>query len=193
MNKANNILIHFEKIYEILEFITEEEQTTILNALNHSTEDDWPTKVDNEFTKNDPALSGKVYAITETLADIARQIDDRIESCFENNGWINQIASVQRYQPGIGMGAHKDNELDDSVLFGVVIYLNDNYEGGEIYYQDLDLKIKPKARSMVIHPAGIKHEVLNVKGNNTRYTFSVFVRGHAKTKLRDMSEVLIWN
>jgi NAD-dependent DNA ligase len=86
MNKANNILIHFEKIYEILEFITEEEQTTILNALNHSTEDDWPAKVDNEFTKNDPALSGKVYAITETLADITRQIDDRIESCFENNG-----------------------------------------------------------------------------------------------------------
>jgi predicted 2-oxoglutarate/Fe(II)-dependent dioxygenase YbiX len=91
------------------------------------------------------------------------------------------------------MGAHRDNELDDSVLFGIVIYLNDNYEGGEIYYQDLDLKIKPKARSMVIHPAGIKHEVLNVKGNNTRYTFSVFVRGNAKTKLRDMSEVLIWN
>jgi predicted 2-oxoglutarate/Fe(II)-dependent dioxygenase YbiX len=91
------------------------------------------------------------------------------------------------------MGAHKDNELDDSVLFGVVIYLNDNYDGGEIYYQDLNLTIKPKARSMIIHPAGIKHEVLNVRGDETRYTFAVFVRGDTTTKLINFSEVLIWN
>jgi hypothetical protein len=91
------------------------------------------------------------------------------------------------------MGAHRDNELDDTVLFGVVIYLNDNYEGGEIYYQDLNLTIKPKARSMIIHPAGIKHEVLNVKGNHTRYTFSIFVRGDSKTKIQNLNEVFTWN
>jgi tRNA(Ser,Leu) C12 N-acetylase TAN1 len=86
MNKSNRFLIHLEKIYEILDFITKEEQTTILNILSNTTEDDWPAEVDNEFTKNDPSLSGKVYPITEVLETITREIDLRIQSCFENNG-----------------------------------------------------------------------------------------------------------
>jgi hypothetical protein len=80
------------------------------------------------------------------------------------------------------MNLHKDNGHDPSVLYGVVIYLNNDFEGGEIYYPDLDLKIKPKSRSMIIHFANLDHEVLEVTGTNTRYILSMFVRGDEKTR-----------
>lgn len=182
INRYHKVFINSYKVFEILDFITEEEQNFIWDVIQNATEDDWPLEVDNQFLKNDPSLSGRTFYIKDEHRKITTAIDQRIEDLFENNGWINQIATIQRFFPDTGMGLHVDNEVDDSVLFGVVIYLNDDYEGGEIHYPDLDLTIKPKAKSVVIHPANIKHEVLPVKGNQKRYTFSLFVRGDKTTK-----------
>ena len=177
-----NINTYHNKVYEILNFITEEEQKIILDIINNSTEEDWPLSVDNEFKKNDEVQSGKNFFIKEKDNPFIDTLDQRVQSLFKNSGRINQITSIQRYRPNTFMGLHKDDILDSSVLFGVVIYLNDDFEGGEITYPELDLKIKPKARSMVVHPAGLEHGVLEVKGEQTRYTFSVFVRGDSTTK-----------
>jgi predicted 2-oxoglutarate/Fe(II)-dependent dioxygenase YbiX len=81
------------------------------------------------------------------------------------------------------MGIHTDNHLEDAVKFGVVLYLNDDYEGGEINYPKLNLSIKPKARSLIIHPAGEPHGAMPVTLGNTRYILSVFVRGNNDTKI----------
>ena len=190
INRYHKVFISSYKVFEILDFITEEEQNFIWNVIQNSTEEDWPLEVDNQFLKNDPSLSGRTFHIRDKHRKITTAIDERIENLFENNGWINQIATIQRFFPNTGMNAHVDNEVDDTVLFGVVIYLNDNYEGGEIHYPDLDLTIKPKARSVVIHPAGLKHEVFPVKGNQKRYTFSLFVRGDATTRFIYSHEML---
>lgn len=187
---TTKINTYHNKVYEILDFIREEEQNFIWSVIQNSTEEDWPLEVDNQFLKNDPSLSGRTFHIRDEHRKVTTTIDERINNLFENNGWINQIATIQRFFPNTGMNPHVDNEVDDTVLFGVVIYLNDNYEGGEIHYPDLDLTIKPKARSVVIHPAGLKHEVFSVKGNQKRYTFSLFVRGDITTRFIYSHEML---
>jgi hypothetical protein len=176
VNKYNNL------VYEILNFITEEEQSFLLDIIKNTSEKDWPLEVDNEFQKNDEGLSGKNLPLFNYDMEKIFVIDKKIEDLFENNGRINQLAAIQRYKPGVGMGSHTDNGLDETVLYGLVVYINDDYEGGEIYYLDLDLKIKPKARSIIIHPAGLEHEVLEVKGTKTRYILSSFIRGDSTTK-----------
>jgi hypothetical protein len=77
------------------------------------------------------------------------------------------------------MQLHEDDTFDKLVKFGLVIYLNDNYTGGEIVYPTLKLKIKPKERSLIIHPANLPHSVEMVGGQSTRYILSTFVSGES--------------
>lgn len=179
-----NLNIYKDQVYEVLDFIKEEEKNIFLEIIKNSTEKDWPSAVKNEFNENDTSISGTVLSLDEKEKELRWNIYKRLENLFESPGRINQIAAIQRYKTNTGMGLHTDNELDSSVLFGVVIYLNEDYKGGEINYPNLDLKIKPKERSIIIHPAGIEHEVLNVEGDKTRYIISSFVRGDNNTRFK---------
>jgi predicted 2-oxoglutarate/Fe(II)-dependent dioxygenase YbiX len=62
--------------------------------------------------------------------------------------------SISKYSTGKSMGPHVDdygNGEDPNI--SVVLYLNDDYEGGEIYFKEQGVKIKPKAGSIVIFPS----------------------------------------
>lgn len=64
--------------------------------------------------------------------------------------------SIRKYNTGADMGKHVDSEdpTDKShpVVSGV-LYLNDEYEGGEIYFPEQDIRVKPSAGSMIMFPA----------------------------------------
>jgi hypothetical protein len=182
MNKLN---VYHNKVYEILDFISIDEQKFFLDIIHTADETDWPKEIENEFEKKDTTNGGKVLFLNSRGIELRHEIDERIKTLFIEPQRINNIAAIQRYKTNIGMDLHKDNGHDPSVLYGAVIYLNEDFDGGEVYYPSLDLKIKPKARSIIVHPAGLDHEVLPVKGLNTRYMLSVFIRGDKKTRLRD--------
>lgn len=182
-NSYKTVNIYYNQVYEILDFITEEEQIFFLSIAKNSTEKDWPTQMDNEFKKNDEGISGTIFPLGKLYKEERHEIDKKIQSLFQNFTRMNTIAAIQRYKPTKGMGLHKDDMLDSTVQYGLVIYLNDDYEGGEINYPDLNLTIKPKARSIIFHPAEIEHEVLEVKGEETRYIFSSFIRGEEKVEV----------
>jgi predicted 2-oxoglutarate/Fe(II)-dependent dioxygenase YbiX len=50
-----------------------------------------------------------------------------------------------------------------------VIYLNDDYEGGEIYFPDQGMSIKPKHGQLIAFPGAWWHGVTAVS-NGLRYT-----------------------
>ena len=58
-------------------------------------------------------------------------------------------------------------------MFAAVGYLNDDYEGGEIYFPEIAERIKPKAGMLVAFHCGPKHRhgVRPTRGNVLRYTF----------------------
>jgi 2OG-Fe(II) oxygenase superfamily len=62
--------------------------------------------------------------------------------------------SISKYQLGASMGSHVDSYGDDtSPTISVVLYLNDDYEGGEIYFKEQDIEVKPSAGSLIIFPS----------------------------------------
>lgn len=65
---------------------------------------------------------------------------------------------------------HKDN-----AEFGAVIYLNDDYEGGEINFPTLNLSIKPTKGSILYWPGYLPHSVSPVK-SGVRYTMPIFLK-----------------
>ena len=63
--------------------------------------------------------------------------------------------------------------------FGTLIYLNDEYSGGEIGFDDFDISFKPKTGSLVIFPNHLLHHVKQImplpeRQNARRYTLPVF-------------------
>jgi predicted 2-oxoglutarate/Fe(II)-dependent dioxygenase YbiX len=63
------------------------------------------------------------------------------------------------------MGSHVDfNEDNYYLAYTIVVYLNDDYEGGELYFNDLDIKIKPQAGSIIMYPSSspYSHQSLKV-------------------------------
>jgi hypothetical protein len=63
---------------------------------------------------------------------------------------------INKYYEGQYMGPHVDwNEFNSDITYTIVVYLNDDYEGGELFFVDpsIDIKIKPKAGSIVMFPS----------------------------------------
>lgn len=72
---------------------------------------------------------------------------------------------INKYYENNFMGPHTDwNEVNSDLVFTIVVYLNDNYEDGELYFNNFDLKIKPKAGSIIIFPSNMPylHQSLTV-------------------------------
>ena len=74
-------------------------------------------------------------------------------------------------------GGSLDKHSDDSDQYGKqvitsMIYLNEEYDGGEIFFEDLGLSIKPKAGSAIIFPGQYFHEVKRITGGE-RYAIGI--------------------
>lgn len=62
--------------------------------------------------------------------------------------------SVSKYSTGKSMGPHVDDYgNDEDPNISVVLYLNDDYVGGELFFNKQNVKIKPEAGSIVIFPS----------------------------------------
>jgi hypothetical protein len=164
-----------DDIYEIEDFITQLEVDSILKFLESG---EWGNLKDNLTWDN------RIMKI-EPYPKEFRDIGERISKLFSSYAKINSIVNIQRFEVGGKMGLHKDKMPYNNVKYGTVCYLNDNYEGGEIYYPDLDISVKPKARSILIHGGDINHEVKEVLSGSDRYFLSTFV--HAD----DSNEVVL--
>lgn len=59
--------------------------------------------------------------------------------------------SISKYYSGSGMGPHTDS--GPIAHLSAVMYLNDNYSGGELAFPNQNITIKPSAGSVIIFPS----------------------------------------
>lgn len=78
-----------------------------------------------------------------------------------------KAAPLVKFEKNYTMNEHADTTGDFAALY----YLNDDYDGGEIHFMDYNLKIKPKANSLITFPSNSDywHEVLENTGKE-RYS-----------------------
>jgi len=80
-----------------------------------------------------------------------------------------------RWREGESMVLHGDNENGiDLMKYSAIIYLNEDYEGGEIKFEDGDL-YKLSENSVIFFESGIqnRHQVLEIK-KGKRYTIPLW-------------------
>lgn len=124
--------------------------------------------------KNNQILQNIENRILEEYSlNIEKIPQELVHKVFKGLGPIN------RTSVGQGLAVHDDlgpPELNLPVAYGIVLYLNDDFSGGELFYEKLGLKIKPKRGMLVMHSALPKyaHGVTEVL-TGTRYGITLFV------------------
>ncbi len=100
--------------------------------------------------------------INEDLRKINNKFYEKIingVSTYCNIFHIEQeIVDVEEYQllkysGGQYYDAHYDGGTGSARSISPILYLNDNYEGGEIEFVNFGIKIKPKAGSLLVFPS----------------------------------------
>lgn len=105
---------------------------------------------------------------------------------FENKIYPDYTDLV--YWPlGLSMDVHADAVLLDGTpalypyrYCAGVCYLNDEYEGGETFFPNFNIEIKPKKGKVVLFPSNLEHQhgVREVKGD--RYTMPIWFSKNPK-------------
>jgi hypothetical protein len=109
--------------------------------------------------------------INASLADNAPDDFFGIKSVYENtvkplkeclydyesrfNIKMDFMESVNYVKYGVGnfFKPHADHGFSYTATVSSVMYLNDNYEGGELYFPTFNFKIKPKAGDVIMFPS----------------------------------------
>jgi hypothetical protein len=152
--------------------------------------------VDKISVEHDRQREIEDLAVREVIHNLNNKILDNITNTyFPDRGlevleheWTRGLELV-RWKEFCVLAPHSDGldtpPLEPKFNIGSLIYLNDDYDGGEIKFNDYDLVFKPEIGDLVIFPNHYIHEVLLVKpkNNNTRrHTMPVFYSFNVKEK-----------
>ena len=123
------------------------------------------------------------YPSSQKAKEVFQNVNNRISLTLnDKNNTVVQTKVIQRLVPSlskISLPEHSDSkgdfETDSHITKGIVVYINDDYLGGEIEYTKKNIIFKPKAGMMIVHPGTeeYSHRVLQVK-ESPRYFISVF-------------------
>lgn len=165
-------------------FISEEDAEKIIAFFN---DPDQPWSMSAFFESygmsimpQDPILE-KYGLPIDYLGKLADRMHKAVEDAHQRP--VKSVSShAQKWEVGAFAPFHSDNtDMDgnpsawEKSKLVCLLYINDNYEGGELNFRDHPIKLKPKARQLVTFPGGINnvHEVTVVEGT-TRHTIGAF-------------------
>lgn len=88
----------------------------------------------------------------DTVTHLRRCLLD-YQSKYNINMQFMEAINYVRYQPGQHFQVHTDHGYSYTCTVSSVMYLNDDYEGGELWFPFLDLTFKPESGDIVLFPS----------------------------------------
>lgn len=164
MNEEDWKLSYTESLYRFIKDQYGVDTFEEAQALGHRIDIDsnW---VDKNAMIQDGRISG---TINERLASIFVQFPELD---------LQGAGSIQRQYEGVKLNYHIDSESNPLVVYAAVMYVNGDFEGGELHFPRIDVKIKPAARDLIIFPSTDEylHGVLPVEAGPIRYALPAFI------------------
>lgn len=179
-------------------FLTEQDVLPMWEIINNATEEDWK----EDYRKSQKELARRKFnsddvdlLISKGLMEYTYDWDDKAIAIppedtvrlnkkmselfsFDKSLWYGYIDTIQRQYEGSELKEHVDSHGDPDILYAVIGYLNDDYVGGELFFPNMGLEIKPPKNSIIIFPDGeqYKHGVRAPGKGPMRYALPTFVR-----------------
>lgn len=189
-----------DNVLVVEDFISKDHLLELVNIIKNTDEDEWKIEyfknlkpfclekfgrddVENlvaegkfEITSNweDKNLNISEYEISyivpKKLQDLVNKTDQNLE--------VSGLKTFQRMQDGVELKAHTDQHTDPSIRYATIIYINDDYSGGEIFFTNKNLELKPKPGSLLIFPGNdeFDHGVRHVQSGPIRYVLVGFIK-----------------
>lgn len=154
---------------------------------------DYRDCVDFKFKKKDilgdtSEDSLKLQALWQDVYDAKRvAVDDyrRDYNLMDLKYW--EAFNFIKYGPGQHFMEHHDHGYSYNCTVSLVAYVNDDYEGGELYFRLQNMNIKPKAGDLYIFPSNYMypHQAKPVH-SGTKYSIVTMLDYSAKFHTREM-------
>lgn len=168
----------YDDLYEINDFLTEDQMSQVLEIIKNTPEERWFDEQDRQEKNISEFWFGKsLYFKQRSVFDSIR---DSLENLMESYSYFPNTVHLQRYKKGDFIKHHADQWIPDLpyyIGYGFCLYYNDDYQGGELDYPEINIKVKPKANSLYIHGGHIVHGSLPVLDDTIRYFTTVFIHG----------------
>jgi hypothetical protein len=189
-----------DEILLIKDCLLKEEMDFLWDQINKASQADWeieylsnlPRFCMEKFGRDDVenlVAEGK-FEITHNWADKNlnisqydeyRTFHERLNNLVvsaDSNLNLSGFATIQRMQPGVELRSHTDQHTDPSIRYATILYINDDYNEGELFFKNLNLKLRPKPGEMLFFPGDDKHEhgVEHVADGPIRYVLVGFIK-----------------
>lgn len=193
-----------DKLISIENFLTDDDLEFLWSKINAASQEDWEIEymsnlknfclekfgrddVDNlvaegkfEITQNwvDKNLNISNYpeykVFYERLSSLVSEADSSLE--------LSGLATIQRMQPDVELKSHTDQHTDPSIRYAAIVYINNDYNDGELFFKNLGLKLRPNPKCLLIFPGNeeYEHGVEFVSEGPIRYVLVGFIKeiGH---------------
>ncbi len=179
-------------------FMTKEEHEFLLNAAKNLTHwdvtethynEDGTVIYDSEYWKDrvatNPSLDKHDPKIAEVIRGLVARLKVEVDEFF-NVDALPTSPAIVRWLPGQLQMPHADKELHEGDNAGKpndfpwydiagLFYLNDDYEGGELYFPNQGIQFKPKPGGAYFFPGDMNfiHGVKTIE-SGTRYVIPFF-------------------
>jgi len=105
------------------------------------------------------------------MQEYAHKVYDYVVENYNNpfSEFLDTKTHIARFSPGFGMHEHFDSSRPNDIA--TLVYINDNYSGGEIYFPEHGVEFKPEPGDLLCFPdnENFVHGVNPVAGA-VRYT-----------------------
>jgi len=177
----------------VYDFITDEEQKEIMNLAGD------PKLWGGWYLKHVEDRAEARYGnrnLEETKTEVTENWDDKIAHISEHTQMgsifmermkgfyyddcpydFRSFGIIQRMWDGVQLKAHYDQYVDMRMAWAAVLYVNDDYNGGEIFFTFKNIEIRPPAKSLLIFPTWQEyhHGVRHVTDGPIRYVMPAFI------------------
>jgi len=130
-----------------------------------------------DLDRNDPFYSEQL--------SISSKLFNPVEECLQKYFNVFPIAKaniknqernmhILKYEKGHYLPPHADQGISSRVL-SAIVYLNDDYEGGELNFPQSKIKFKPKAGSIIFFPSNFVYvHSIDLMTSGVRYALPLW-------------------
>ena len=188
------------ELFSVENFLSQDQLNTLWDIINGTSQEDWEveyyanlkTFCMTKFGRDDVdnlVAEGK-FEITQNWKDKNYNISNsdiynsyylelnKMVAKSDSELHLSGLATIQRMQPGVELKSHTDQHTDPSIKYATIIYINDNYVDGELFFPNLDIQLRPKPGTMLFFPGSeeYEHGVKHVGDGSIRYVIVGFIK-----------------
>lgn len=100
-----------------------------------------------------PEELSEIKNIHKDTEDIIKQCLEDYQARYSIKMDFMEAINFIKYNPGQHFSVHTDHGFSYNCTVSSIVYLNDDYEGGELWFPYLEIKFKPKKGDIIFFPS----------------------------------------